>query len=74
MLVLAKSMSVAHLLASDFPWENPRTKNSSVPYIKTLCQFKIRIAVKNGLTIQCQNNSIKTLKLVELEGFMENNK
>ena len=36
MLVLAKPMLVARLLASDFPSENPRTQTRNFPYTSTL--------------------------------------
>ena len=42
MLVLAKPMLVARLLASDFPSENPRTQTRNFPYTNTLCAIWLR--------------------------------
>tara|TARA_R110002049_G_scaffold308805_1_gene514147 strand:+ start:13304 stop:13561 length:258 start_codon:yes stop_codon:yes gene_type:complete len=47
LLVLAKPKSVARLLASDFPSENPRTQTRNFPYTKRCATYK-----KNGILIK----------------------
>ena len=40
-------MSVARLLASDFPSENPRTQTRNFPYTKRCSQLKNDIRIQN---------------------------
>ncbi len=47
MLVLAKPMLVARLLASDFPSENPRTQTRNFPYTHRYQQLKNPIYVQS---------------------------